>query len=100
MSLSFSGSSTTDVRPVAFQIDNFGEDIVAVTFKYGDTIHTINRNGKRNIKGFTSFREQTYTLTNGKDVFRRMSRSSFQYVGVVYVDGTVESQEIYGGGVG
>lgn len=93
MSLSFSGSTTTDVRPVAFQIDNFGPEIVAVTFKYGDKVFTINRRGKKNIKGYTSFKEGTYSLTNGEDKFLRMKRDKFAYVSVVYADGTVEGND-------
>jgi hypothetical protein len=94
MSLSFAGSQTTDIRPVEHQIDNFGKDIVAVTFKYAGEVYTLNKKGKKNIKGYTSFVEGTYTLTNGTDKFLRMSRSSFQFVGLVYADGTVESEDI------
>jgi hypothetical protein len=93
MSLSFSGSKVTHVRPVAFQIDNFGPEVKAVTFSYNGVVHTINRRGKVNIKGFTSFKEHTYSLTNGTDKYLRMSRSGFQFVSVVYTDGTVESNE-------
>lgn len=93
MSINFSGATVTDVRPVSHQIDNFGPNIAAVTFKYAGVVHTINRAGKRNVKGFTSFKEHTYSLTNGTDKFLRMARSSFSFVSVVYADGTVESND-------
>lgn len=93
MSLSFTGSKTTDVRPVAFQIDNFGSQVKAITFQYGDKVFTINRRGKKNIKGYTSFVENTYSLTNGEDKFLRMTRGQFQFVSVVYTDGTVEGND-------
>lgn len=93
MSINFSGSRTTDVRPVSHQIDNFGPDIQSVTFRYGKKDHTINRNGKSNVKGYTSFKEGTYTLTNGKKTFRRMHRSQFFFLSVVYTDGRVESND-------
>lgn len=93
MSLSFKGSLTTDVRPSAFQIDNFGPEVQSLTFRYGQKDHTINRLGKSNIKGFTSFKERTYTLTNGKKTFRRMSRSTFAFVSITYTDGRVEAND-------
>jgi hypothetical protein len=96
MSLSFKGSQVTDVRPSAFQIDNFGPDVKAVTFTYNGVVHTINRRGKRNVKGYTSFVEGTYSLSNGTDKFLRMTRSSFDFVSILYTDGTIESNEYTG----
>lgn len=93
MSINFTGSKTTDVAPVSHQIDNFGPEVVSITFRYGKKDHTINRNGKRNILGFTSFKEGTYTLTNGKKTFRRMNRSSFAFLSVTFSDGRVECND-------
>ena len=93
MSLSFSGSTVTGVHPVAFQIDNFGPEVKALTFSYNGVVHTINRRGKSNVKGYTSFREGTYSLTNGSDKFLRMQRSGFAFVSLVYTDGRVEGND-------
>lgn len=93
MSITFSGSRTTDVHPVAHQIDNFGPEVQSITFRYGQKDHTINRLGKSNVKGFSSFKEGTYTLTNGKKTFRRMTRAKFAFVSVTYTDGRVESND-------
>lgn len=87
----FEGSHTTTITPLPYVLDNFGPNIVAVTFKYGSEVFTINRRGKRNIKGYTSNKGTAYTLTNGTDKWEQMSRSQFGFVSVVYADGTVES---------
>lgn len=95
MSIRFVGAHTVEVAPVAHALDNFGPNIVAVTFKYGDTVYTINKKGKKSIKGFASFKEGTYTLTNGAgDKMERMNRSKFGFVSVVYKDGTVETNDM------
>lgn len=68
------------VAPRAHIVENFGSEVQAVTFKYGSEVYTINRRGKRNILGFQSDVEKTYSLTNGKDKFLRMSLYGITFV--------------------
>jgi hypothetical protein len=93
MSLSFKGTKSTVVSPMAHGIDNFGPEVQAVTFKYNGVAHTINRRGKSNVKGFHSFRNGTYTITNGTDRVSNMTVNRFDFVSILYTNGRVESND-------
>lgn len=76
----------TAVMPRQHYVDNFGVEVQAVTFQYGETVHSINRRGKRNVLGFLGA-DRTYTLTNGTDKFVRMNASKVRIIGYTLITG-------------
>jgi len=93
MSLSLAGTKSTVVSPASHGIDNYGPEVQAITFKYNGVAYTINRRGNSNVKGFHSFRNNTYTVTNGTDRVSNMIVNRFDFVSILYTDGRIESND-------
>lgn len=83
----------TRVRPREYYVDNFGSDIQAVTFSYNGVVHSINRRGKRNIRGFLG--KGTYTFTNGTDKFVRMNPERIKILSMTHVNGTTVPHNVW-----
>lgn len=92
----FSGLKTTTVRPAAYAVDNLGSTVKMLTFTYNGVGQTINRQGKANIVIYTSFKRRTVTIKSGKTVFKSMSVDGFDFLSLVYTDGTIESNDYTG----
>jgi len=75
------------VQPTSYLVENMGETVQALTFSYRGVVHTINRKGKRNIIGYLSNAQKTYSLTNGSDKFLRMSLYGIEFLSYVDTDG-------------
>jgi len=64
--------TSTTVQGAAYDTDNFGTEVAAITFSHAGKVYVINRHGKSNIRGYYSRVKRTYTLTNGRERFVRM----------------------------